>query len=178
MPIRVSLNSMWGCVLACVLAMSSPVWADEAEDRWNVIKDSGDAALISQFRENFPGSKFDLDALVILAALIAQSDTGDAPNAGGVKFSEPLAGFGDTLESYSLSQLLTASPAFPPIEGLPDEFWKEKNCANCHQWTQESLCTQATHYTTDENVHRLNIKHPLGRPFKEALKVWAEGGCL
>ncbi|WP_121022933.1 hypothetical protein [Litoreibacter meonggei] len=152
--------------------------ADEAADRWNVIKDSGDAALIAQFREDFPGSPFDLDALVILAALITQTDTGDAPASGAVTFIEPLSGFGETLERYSLSTLLKTSPVFPPIEGLPEEYWKNKTCSTCHEWTQATLCTQATHYTKDENVHRLNIQHPLGRPFKEALRAWAEGGCL
>ena len=177
MTTRLRFNYHWA-VLVCALIMSSPVWADEATDRWNAIKDSGDAVLIAQFRENFPGSQFDLDALVILAGLIAQSDTGDAPTSGGVRFSEPLLGFGETLEDYSLGEWLKKTPAFPPIADLPEEYWKGKTCSTCHEWTQTTLCTQATHYTKAENIHRLNIEHPLGRPFKEALKAWAEGGCL
>jgi len=177
MPSRLRFKSWWGCAMVSAVLLGSPVWADEVTHRWNAIKDSGDAALISQFRENFPNSQYDLDALVILAALISQTDTGDALASGAVTFTGLLSGFGSSLESYSLSTLLKASPVFPPIEGLPEEYWKDQTCSTCHEWTQASLCTQATVYTKDENVHRLNIKHPLGRPFKEALRAWAEGGC-
>lgn len=172
-----SFLNLTGAALVCAVILGSPASADEATDRRNAVKDSGDAALICQYRENFPNSQYDLDALVILAALIAQTDTGDALASGAVTFTGLLSGFGSSLESYSLSTLLKASPVFPPIENLPEEYWKDQTCSTCHEWTQTSLCTQATSYTKDENVHRLNIKHPLGRPFKEALRAWAEGGC-
>lgn len=164
--------------LACITSISAPVFADAATDRWNQIKDSGDPVLITKYRENFPGSIHDLDALVILAALISKSDTGDAPMVGVVTFNDPLQGFGETLTGQSIRELLTSSPMFAPVEGLPEEFWKGKVCNDCHEWTQEALCTQATHYTKDENVNRLNVQHPLGRSFKEALRAWSEGGCL
>lgn len=152
--------------------------ADVVTDRWNAIKGSGDAALITAFRSEFPGSPYDLDALVILAGLIAQTDTADAPLIGVVTFDTPLIGFGGALDSHSLAELLKSTPIVPPVEGLPDAYWKDKQCATCHDWTQATLCTQATHYTKPENAHRLNIEHPLGRPFKTALLAWAEGGCL
>ncbi|SDX33311.1 hypothetical protein [Litoreibacter albidus] len=178
MPFRRTSNFWLVLGLLCSVTFAGPVFADAATERWDQIKDSGDPALITKFREDFPGSPHDLDALVILAALISKSDTGDAPVIGAVAFNAPLTGFGDSFNGQSIRELLETSPKFAPVEGLPEEFWKEKTCNDCHTWTQEALCTQATHYTKDENVNRLNVEHPLGRPFKEALRAWAEGGCL
>jgi hypothetical protein len=149
-----SFLNLTGAALVCAVILGSPAWADEATDRRNAVKDSGDAALICQYRENFPNSQYDLDALVILAALISQIDTGDALASGAVMFSGSQSGFGSSLEKFSVSMQLKVSPDFSPIENLPEEYWKDKTCSTCNEWTQASLCTQATSYTKDENVHR------------------------
>ena len=79
------------------------------------------------------------------------------------------------LTGRSLEQLIAGVPIFPPIEGLPDNVWK-KTCNNCHQWNQQTLCTQAGTYVKDPKM-AFRVKHPYGGPEKTALMKWAEGGC-
>lgn len=104
----------------------------------------------------------------------------EAPSATGlpdvVAFNQPLGAGGPDLATRSIADLITASPAFPPIEGLPEAAWKDKTCASCHNWEQANLCTQAQTYVSDK-TRALSKDHPFGGVFKELLKVWAEGGC-
>ena len=48
----------------------------------------------------------------------------------------------------------------PPIEGLPESVWKDQSCGNCHQWTKETLCTQAQVYLGDNAERSLDKLHP------------------
>ena len=75
----------------------------------------------------------------------------------------------------SLAQLITGTPIYPPIDGLPDAAWK-KTCNNCHQWNQQSLCVQAKLYAKDPKM-TMRIQHPYGGPEKIAMMKWAQGGC-
>jgi hypothetical protein len=75
----------------------------------------------------------------------------------------------------SLAQLITGTPIYPPIEGLPDAVWK-KTCNSCHQWNQQSLCVQAKLYAKDPKM-TMRIQHPYGGPEKIAMMKWAQGGC-
>ncbi|MGB3246771.1 MAG: peptidase C14, caspase catalytic subunit p20, partial [Sulfitobacter sp.] len=75
------------------------------------------------------------------------------------------------------SQIVELSPSFPPIEGLPEELWKEQTCSNCHSWTKDALCTQGTTYVTANNQRALSKEHPFGGTFKQGLRVWASEGC-
>ncbi len=85
---------------------------------------------------------------------------------------------GEHVKGQSIADLIaTATPQFAPIEGLPDAAWKDKSCANCHAWTQASLCDQAKTYTNPEAAVALAKPHPLGETFKVGLKEWALGGC-
>jgi uncharacterized caspase-like protein len=77
----------------------------------------------------------------------------------------------------SLADIITGSPLFPPIEGLPDEVWKGKLCSNCHGWTKAALCDQGLFYTKGGEERLAGQVHPLGRPFIETLKYWAAAGC-
>ena len=85
---------------------------------------------------------------------------------------------GEHTKGKSIAQLIaTATPQFAPIEGLPDEAWQGKSCANCHAWNESSLCDQAQTYTKPEAAENLAKPHPLGETFKIGLKEWALGGC-
>lgn len=95
-----------------------------------------------------------------------------------VTFSAPLVAGNDAIIGQSIEHLITTTPLFAPIEGLPDEVWKDKHCDNCHQWTQEALCTQATTYLGQNAQRSLALEHPLGSAFKLTLRAWAQGGCL
>ncbi len=79
------------------------------------------------------------------------------------------------LRGRSLEQLANAIPLFAPIEGLPDDVWKQP-CSGCHQWTQERLCEQAQSYISNP-ANILRIKHPHGGIVKNALYQWASAGC-
>jgi hypothetical protein len=75
----------------------------------------------------------------------------------------------------TFEKLIQGSPLFPPIDGLPNEFWKEKTCSNCHKWQRESLCIQGgTYVKNPQSVFR--HPHPFNG-FKVTLMRWAATGC-
>ena len=93
-----------------------------------------------------------------------------------VAFNAPL-GVGDPeLATLSIAEIITGTPLFPPVENLPEIYWKDKTCSNCHNWNQENLCAQAKTYLGDRK-DALGKKHPLGGTFKQALSIWARDGC-
>lgn len=94
-----------------------------------------------------------------------------------VTFTSPLVLGNDAIIGQSIEHLITTTPLFAPIEGLPDEVWKDKHCDTCHQWTQEALCTQANTYLGQNAQRSLALQHPLGNAFKLTLRAWAQGGC-
>jgi hypothetical protein len=98
-------------------------------------------------------------------------------DANPITFLSPLLEGDEGVKGKAIAELITGTPTFPPIEGLPDEVWKDQSCANCHQWNRERLCEQATFYTTPEGAANVTKKHPYGGSFKANLKVWAETGC-
>jgi len=106
------------------------------------------------------------------------TDPAAAPQAGApVLFSEPLLTGAPEIVGKSIEDLVAGSPIFPPIEGIPEELWKDQSCANCHEWTREALCTQATTYLSASASRSLAKQHPYGGTFKQNLRRWAEGGC-
>ncbi|MCB2136504.1 MAG: caspase family protein [Rhodobacteraceae bacterium] len=92
-------------------------------------------------------------------------------------FETPLTSGVDGVKGQSIAQLIKGSPLFPPIDGIPDSMWKGQTCSNCHNWTREALCEQGKTYLVVNGARALAKNHPLGGPFKQALKVWAGGGC-
>ncbi|WP_102107695.1 caspase family protein [Oceaniglobus roseus] len=94
-----------------------------------------------------------------------------------VTFTSTLTAGGEGVTGRSLEEIIKGSPLFPPIEGLPDEVWKDKHCSDCHHWEAENLCTQAQTYTLASAARALSKEHPLGGGFKATLRKWAEGGC-
>jgi hypothetical protein len=95
---------------------------------------------------------------------------------GPITFFSPLDLEGSPYQGLSISDLLQGVPEYPPIEGLPDEIWQGKECASCHQWTPEQLCTQALTYSAAD-TRSLRTLHPYGGFFKGALRRWADDGC-
>ncbi|TYC67585.1 peptidase C14, caspase catalytic subunit p20 [Stappia sp. BW2] len=93
-----------------------------------------------------------------------------------IAFNAPLAMGTPDIASRSISELITGSPKFPPIEGLPEAVWKDKTCAACHHWEQANLCDQAKTYVADKS-RAVAKEHPYGGVFKNALRLWAEQGC-
>jgi hypothetical protein len=92
-----------------------------------------------------------------------------------VRFDVPLTTGPMPINGRSLAELIHGTPLFPPIEGLEENVWK-KQCTSCHQWTQKTLCDQATIYVKNPKA-ALRVSHPYGGPEKVAMIQWAKAGC-
>ncbi|MEP2714929.1 caspase family protein [Pseudophaeobacter sp.] len=99
------------------------------------------------------------------------------PEAGPVTFASPLVSDLEPISGRSLADLIEGSPMFPPVEGLPESYWKSQTCSACHQWNRERLCEQATTYLSLNMQRSLSKQHPYGGVMKRNLKSWAAGGC-
>lgn len=97
--------------------------------------------------------------------------------AGEITFTSPLMSDQDAVAGRSIAELIASSPIYPPIEGLPESYWKGQQCSNCHQWTQETICDQANVYLSLNMQRSLDKQHPFGGGLKRSLKTWAAGGC-
>jgi Caspase domain len=98
------------------------------------------------------------------------------PGGQSITFYAPLShGFG-SVAGRSIAQIIEGSPQYSPIEGLSDNFWKEKRCNDCHNWTRAALCEQGQTYLTRSGEFALEKQHPLDG-FKHALSEWAGSGC-
>ena len=83
----------------------------------------------------------------------------------------------EPVSGRSISELIPGSPEFPPIEGLPESYWRDETCSNCHQWNRERLCILANAYLRLNMQRSLTKQPPLGGVLKRALKRWAKSGC-
>ena len=92
-------------------------------------------------------------------------------------FTTPFPTGGAPIQGLSIEQIVQLAPKFAPIEGIPEELWKDQTCSNCHEWTQAALCTQGTTYTTASNERALSKEHPFGGVFKQGLRAWARAEC-
>lgn len=142
---------------------------------------SKNAADYQSYLTAYPQGLFAALAQSELALLALNPPAAPAPDAmpdlSGLTFATPFP-TGEYIKGRSIADLIaTASPQFAPIEGLPEEAWRDKSCANCHAWTEASLCDQAQTYTKPEAAEALTKPHPLGETFKIGLKAWALGGC-
>jgi hypothetical protein len=102
---------------------------------------------------------------------------GSSVDLSVLTFKTPFPTGGTPIEGRSIEEIVKLSPLFPPIEGLPEELWKDKKCSACHQWTQQALCTHAKTYMSVEGSKSLSKQHPLGGLFKRGLKAWASADC-
>lgn len=92
-------------------------------------------------------------------------------------FNQPLTEGPPEIVGKTIPEITELSPLFPPIEGLPDEAWKERPCSTCHKWTRDALCTQATTYLKENGARALSKEHPFGGSLKRNLRLWAENDC-
>lgn len=93
-----------------------------------------------------------------------------------ITFDMPLSrGIGE-IDGRSIAQIIQGSPQYPPVEGLPDSYWKGVTCSNCHHWTQVALCEQGRTYLSQTGAFALDKRHPLDG-FKQVLRDWAESDC-
>lgn len=97
--------------------------------------------------------------------------------SGVVTFTQALISDVPEISGKSIADLIKSSPLFPPIEGLPEEYWKNQTCSNCHEWTADRLCEQASVYLKLDRQRSLDKQHPFGGALKHNLKDWAAGGC-
>ncbi len=104
--------------------------------------------------------------------------SGDSPLPGDqtITFLTPLARGFEPIAGRSIAEVIQGSPQYPPVEGLPDSYWKGRHCADCHEWTKEALCTQGQTYLTASGEFALEKAHPLDG-FKQVLRRWAADGC-
>ena len=117
-------------------------------------------------------------AVIILDVEEGGSAEGSEEPVGPVRWGEPIAGGVEEIRGRTIEQVFTeGSPLHPPLEGLPDEVWKDQKCTSCHEWTRERICEQATNYLDPAFSDNLVKPHPLGGTFKTNLKLWAEEGC-
>jgi hypothetical protein len=108
-----------------------------------------------------------------VAAPAAPSNNGDAL----ITYLQPLTQGAPQVVGRSIAEIAQGSPMFPPVEGLPETYWKDKTCSNCHAWTKQALCEQGTFYTANAGSRSLGKEHPLGGAFKQVLRDWAAAGC-
>ncbi|MEW2914715.1 caspase family protein [Leisingera sp. JC11] len=97
--------------------------------------------------------------------------------AGPVTYASPLQTSMPEIAGLTLAEVVTRSPSFAPVDGLPESYWKDQSCSACHQWTRERLCTQGNTYLSLNMQRSLGKQHPFGGALKQVLKSWAAGGC-
>lgn len=146
------------------------------------------------YLHSFPSGAFSDAAIERLAALRLREETvtrkaepaGSAPetdNTGSISAADAVTlqsilTFGNKrVRGKTIEELVAGSPQFPPIDGLPEELWKDQTCSNCHQWTPEALCDQAQTYVSRPAAGNVTKQHPFGGGLKVNLRRWALGGC-
>lgn len=97
---------------------------------------------------------------------------------GDITFETPLSSLAPEIDGHALADVIHLTPTYPPIEGLPKEFWEGQQCSSCHEWNRERLCTQAKTYLGLSGQSALGKEHPFGGALKFSLRNWAAGGCL
>ena len=149
---------------------------------WELVSRSNDAEKIETFLENFPGSEHADEAREMLGQIEAQESTYRLEDSifqtiGNVTYTAPIAFGNEALIGLTLSEIIEASPAYPPVEGLPEAMWQEQSCGSCHNWTRATLCTQAGTYVSMDPAKYREKMHPFGGLLKINLRNWAQNDC-
>nr|WP_291730313.1 caspase family protein [Leisingera sp. F5] len=185
-----------GAAPAAASAASAPAVADAETAMFEAAQGDGSKAAYEAYLMAYPEGQFAEMAVVELAAMrtgasqdpeaggeavaaAPKADPAPAPlaEAGPVTYASPLHSETPQIAGLTLAEAVTRSPAFPPIEGLPESYWKDQTCSSCHQWTRARLCTQGNTYLSLNMQRSLGKQHPFGGALKQALKSWAAGGC-
>jgi hypothetical protein len=183
-------------VSAILLATASAISAQESTTEttqseeaiiWDAIKDSDASADVFAFIEQYPNGEFTKEAQALMIDLLWAEMAAVSPvtvieeptseDIVAITFSAPLTEGAPEIVGKSLEELIVGSPLFPPVEGLPESYWKTQECSNCHEWEQANLCVQANTYLTDAGAENLTKQHPYGGTFKQNLQSWAMTGC-
>ena len=174
-------------VAAAILVMGSlssqaMTGTDMEEDFWAIASQSQSAETLNTFLEAFPESQYADEARAMVNELADDDRRREFEESifamvGQVTYDEPLSFGNEAIIGHSLSEITQLSPAYPPVEGLPESFWKEQDCTTCHQWTREDLCTQASTYIAKKPVKYQSKQHPFGGLLKINMRNWAIGGC-
>lgn len=149
-------------------------FADEAKDMLvQVLAAEQSAAVLTIPAEDItaPGS----DVATEIAAVTPTDTAATEPVA--VSFATPLVQGDPAIVGKTIAELIKGSPLFPPVEGLPESFWKDQTCSACHAWDEANLCAQANTYLTEAGSVNLTKQHPYGGTFKQNIRDWAIGGC-
>ncbi len=155
---------------------------DLEQQFWNHASASQSLETVQVFIQSFPNSEYIEEAKALAATLEDKKRRREFEElifgiVGDVRFDSPL-GFGsEDIIGRSIADVLKSSPSFPPIDGLPEQYWKGQNCSSCHQWTREDLCVQASTYVKKDSAKYQTKQHPFGGLFKMNLRIWADGGC-
>ncbi len=111
-------------------------------------------------------------------AEVAETAPANPPSGGDIiTFTQALISDVPEVSGRSIAELIASSPIYPPIQGLPETYWKDQKCSNCHQWTQDRICEQANTYLSLNMQRSLTKQHPFGGALKRNLKNWAAAGC-
>jgi uncharacterized caspase-like protein len=180
------------------VAEAAPAGPGEAEQQmFNAAQSEGSLDAYQAYVDAYPEGTFAEIARVEIATMMQAAAAVPAPEPepevaeeassaavqetaaeiGPITFASPLDVQMPELAGRTLGEIIGGSPAFPPVEGLPESYWKDQSCSACHQWTQERLCTQANVYLSLNMQRSLKKQHPYGGVLKQALKSWAAGGC-
>ncbi len=173
-------------MLASVASLSAQT-ADETA-AWDIAKDSTTSAEVFAFIEQYPDGAYAKEAKARMIDLLwlelatpvadgAGAITSEPAEATPVTFTAPLTEGSADIIGKSLEQLIAGTPLFPPVEGLPEDYWKAQECSNCHEWEQTNLCVQANTYLSETGAENLIKPHPYGGTFKLTLRNWAMDGC-
>lgn len=165
---------------------------DREAQMMEVARASGDIKDYEAYLQAFPEGLFAELVKIEIAAISAKiKPPEDAPQvaepsgdvlptdspATPVYFDQPMTTGVPEIVGKTILEAAAGSPLFPPIEGLPEAVWKDKQCSTCHQWNRDDLCAQANTYLKQSASRALGKQHPYGGSFKLNLKTWASGGC-
>lgn len=160
--------------------MAGPSVPDPAEEKmFAAAQADGSRAGYEAYLQIYPDGDFAETARDELAALTEPEEAPAAPQpvTGIVTFATPLDAGVPEIDGQTISDLLASSPLYPPLDGLPEFYWKDQSCNTCHQWTREQLCGQGNTYLSANMQRSLGKKHPFGGGLKQHLRSWAAGGC-
>ncbi len=183
-------------VASAPAAAPAPAAADAETAMFQAAQDDGSQAAYEAYLMAYPEGQFAgiaaAEAAAVKAGASQDPAAGDeaapaalqpdpAPaalaEAGPVTYASPMQSEMPQIAGLTLAEAVTRSPVFPPIEGLPESYWKDQTCSACHQWTRDRLCTQGNTYLSLNMQRSLGKQHPFGGVLKQTLKSWAAGGC-
>lgn len=191
---KIATASRLAITCAFVLTAQQAIASDESAT-WEAVKANGTSTDVFAFIEEYPNGAFVQEAKAYMIDLLwielaeTKADAGaetvvevavertDATTLDQLTFTTPLTEAAPEIVGKSFEEIVKMTPLFPPVEGLPEEYWKNKDCSACHQWEQANLCTQANTYLSDAGGENLMKEHPFGGSFKLNLRSWALNDC-